>query len=152
MVLINHGTGTLRSITGDIRDNQDLTPEEIGLALLPASLFETLTDEEIGMFFLLYENASPFPVAGVSNETRIGSPVVSATVVAGEQTSFSNLREPVTIVVRLNPVQEGVSCTTKLPSAAGYDILSLLPLQNITRLTCVSWNFSLAGTISLPLH
>ena len=101
--------GTLRPTTGpgNIRD-EDLTPEEIGLALLPASLFETLTDEEIGMFFLLYENASPFPVAGEIGSI-IGSPVVSATVVASEQTSFRNLREPVTIVVRLNQPQEGVS-------------------------------------------
>ena len=111
-----HGTGTLRSITGDFL-NVTLAPEEIGFALLPPSLFDTLPDDMIGTFFSLYESAALFPVAGVSNTgspviTRIGSPVVAATVVTAEQTSFSDLREPVIIVVRLNPVQEGVSCAS----------------------------------------
>ncbi len=94
-----------------------LISEEIGLALLPASLFEPLTDDEIGLFFSFYESALFFPVAGLPNTTisgimtRIGSPVVAATVVTADQTSFSDLIEPVTIVVRLNPVQEGVGCT-----------------------------------------
>ena len=101
--------GTLSSITGDVRTDE-LTSEEIGLILLPASLFEPLTDNITGLLFLLYENASPFPVAGVSNDTRIGSPVIAATVVAGEQISFRDLEEPVRIVLRLNPVLEGVSC------------------------------------------
>ena len=100
--------GTLSPITGDVR-TEELILEEIGLILLPASLFEPLSDNITGLFFLLYENASPFPVAGVSNDTRIGSPVIAATV-AGEQISFRNLSEPVSIVLRLNPVLEGVSC------------------------------------------
>ena len=102
-------SGILRSRTGDARSDEELTAEEISLALLPASLFQNLTDDVIGIFFAFYKNASPFPVANVSNSTRIGSPVVGATVVAGEQTSFYNLIDPVTITVRLNPVQEGVS-------------------------------------------
>ena len=102
-------TGSLLSITGDVRDDK-LSPEEIGLALLPASLFESFTDNEIGIFFSFYENALLFPVDGVSNATRIGSPVVAATVVVGEQTSFNYLREPVTVAVRLNPDQTRVSC------------------------------------------
>ena len=101
-----HGAGILRSITGDFL-NVTLTSEEIGLALLPASLFENLNDTMLGLFFSVYESASFFPVAGVPNTTRIGSPVVAATVVTTEQTSFPDLREPVIIVVRLNP---GVSC------------------------------------------
>ena len=41
--------------------------------------------------------------------TRIGSPIVSATVVTADRASFSDLIEPVTIGVRLDPVTEGVS-------------------------------------------
>ena len=110
----HHGSGTLCSITGDIRNSSE---EIISRVLLPPSLFEPLSDEVIGLFFLFYESASFFPVAGVPNitssdiMTRIGSPVVAATVVTTNQTSFSDLREPVTIVLRLNPVQEGVRCT-----------------------------------------
>ena len=113
-----HGVGTLdlRSITGGFL-NDTLAPEEIGLALLPASLFENIADDEIGLFFSLYESATFFPVADVPSTTtvvgvitRIGSPVVAATVVTAEQTSFPDLREPVIVAVRLNPVLEGVSC------------------------------------------
>lgn len=105
-------TGILHSSTGAVRSEEELTSEEISLALLPPSLFENFTDSAIGIFFTFYKNASPFPVANVPNTTRIGSPVVGATVVAGEQTSFSDLIDPVTITVRLNPVQEGVSVNT----------------------------------------
>ena len=105
------GTGTLRSITGEFL-NETLASEEIGLALLPLSLFENLTDGEIGLFFTVYENAAFFPVADVPDTTRIGSPVIAATAVTAEQTSFPDLREPVIIAVRLNPVQEGVSCAS----------------------------------------
>ena len=109
IIICIHGTGILRSRIGDARSDEELTSEEISLALLPTSLFQNFTDDMIGIFFAFYKNASPFPVANVSNTTRIGSPVVGATVVAGEQTSFYNLIDPVTITVRLNPVQEGVS-------------------------------------------
>ena len=145
-----HGTGILISVTGDFL-NVTLAPEEIGLALLPPSLFETLSDDEIGLFFLLYESAAFFPVAGVSNTngitTVIGSPVIAATVVSEEQTSFPDLSEPVIIAVRLNPVPEGVSCTSFIVAEyiKRYAFISCSIAQNITRCTCVSWDFDLAG-------
>ena len=114
-ILNYHCAGILHSETGEFL-NMMLAPEEIGLALLPPSLFETLPDDEIGLFFTLYESALFFPLADVPSTatmdgtiTRIGSPVVAATVVTDEQDSFSDLSEPVIVAVRLNPVPEGVS-------------------------------------------
>ena len=40
--------------------------------------------------------------------SQVGSPVVGASVSAGGQTEFRDLRDPVIVVLRLNPVPDGV--------------------------------------------
>ena len=91
----------------------------------------------------------PSTTTAVGVITRIGSPVVAATVVTAEQTSFPDLREPVIVAVRLNPVLEGVSCARfYLLNTSSLMLSFLLALQSITRCTCVSWDFSLAGNMS----
>ena len=104
-------TDTLNADT-DERVEDGLSPGQVASAILPAAIFNQIrnlegTDvEAIGVFFSLYEESSLFPIAGAPNDTRIGSPVVAATV-AGR--TFRNLPEPVIVLVRLNDITDGVS-------------------------------------------
>ena len=116
--------------SGDVGNAEEpLAPEEIGTVFLPPSLFTRMeSGAEVGIFFSLYESPSLFPIAGESDlpsedgiMSQVGSSVVAATLSAG-QTEFTNLTDPVIVVVRLNT-----------------------SLQNITRITCVSYDFNLAG-------
>ena len=112
--------------SGNVGDEEELlAPEEIAAAFVPPSLFEQFESDagsrEVGIVFSLYESSSLFPIARESdlpttaeNEdnggimSQVGSPVVAATVSAGGRTEFSNLTDPVTVVLRLNPVLDGV--------------------------------------------
>lgn len=75
---------------------------------LPASLFERVNDQEnVGVFFALYETATLFPVGGenavsggnTTRQTQVGSQVVAATIDSNQE--LTNLENPVTIVFRL---------------------------------------------------
>ena len=120
--------GTL-STSGNVGDEEELlAPEEIATAFLSSSLFEQFeSDAEVGIFFSLYESSSLFPIARETDSpttaeseddggimSQVGSPVVAATVSAGGQTEFRNLSDPVIVVLRLNPVLNGVRITAML--------------------------------------
>ena len=93
-----------------------LNESEIAAAFLPASLFQSITDgrTEVGLFFAVYSTGELFPITDNvqivpgTNETIttiVGSPVLGATV--GPGLSFSNLAEPVRILLRLNELEVG---------------------------------------------
>ena len=113
--------GTLGTASGGAGSAESLAPEELGTALLPSSLFTQIESSagEVGIFFTFYESPTLFPIAGeldIPNEdgimSQVGSPVVAATVSMGGQTEFSNLTDPVIVVLRLNPgVRVVYSCT-----------------------------------------
>ena len=98
-------TDTLNAGT-DERAEDGLLPGQVASATLPATIFRNLGDTDVGVFFSLYEESSLFPIADPLNDTRIGSPVVAATV-AGR--TFRDLPEPVLVLVRLDDVTDGVS-------------------------------------------
>ena len=116
--------GTLGSTSGNVGDDDELlAPEEIATAFLSPSLFEQFESDtgEVGIFFSLYESSSLFPIATETDSSttveseddggimsQVGSPVVAATVSVGGQTEFRNLSDPVIVVLRLNPVLDGV--------------------------------------------
>ena len=78
---------------------------------LPPSLFEELGNAtEVGVGFTFYETAALFPLPeGSPSNLTIGSSVIGALV---DGQSFSNLRDPVTIFLRLTlPVCFGVYYT-----------------------------------------
>ena len=75
---------------------------------LPPSLFAELGNAtEVGVGFTFYETAALFPLPeGSPSNLTVGSSVIGA-LVGGQ--SFSNLRDPVTIFLRLTlPVRFGV--------------------------------------------
>ena len=111
----------LGSLSADAGDSSvdGLAPMEIAAAFLPPMLFEELQiftdidENEVGVFFSLYETATLFPIADVPDTvTEVGSPIVGASVVAMDvQQTFTDLPEPVVITVRLNEVLGQVGCT-----------------------------------------
>ena len=66
--------------------------------ILPASLFQRITAEVVGIGFTFYETAAFFPLP--EDSPTIGSPVIGALVVPG-RFNFSDLSENVTIFLRL---------------------------------------------------
>ena len=85
-----------------------LQPEQDAVVNLPASLFQKIGNHTtIGIFFALYDRPTLFPVnRGSSNETNIGSRVLSITV--GPGLHFQDLEHNITIVLRL--ITENVRC------------------------------------------
>ena len=85
-----------------------LPVEQDAAISLPASLFERVNDQEnVGVFFALYETATLFPVGGensisdgnTTRQTQVGSQVVAATIDSSQE--LTNLENPVTILFRL---------------------------------------------------
>ena len=78
---------------------------------LPASLFQSIntTETSVGIFYTVYETGNLFPIrnategTNASVKTVVGSPVLAVTV--GPRLNFSNLTEPVTILLRLNELE-----------------------------------------------
>ena len=101
-------------LTGSTNINT-LNEDETAAAFLPASLFQSLTDlDNVGSFYIVYQTGALFPITNateIDQETNasvttvVASPVLAATV--GLQLSFSELEEPVRILLRLNEL--GVS-------------------------------------------
>ena len=76
-------------------------PEDQGASIsLPPSLFAELENAtEVGVVFTFYETAALFPLPeGSPSNLTVGSSVIGA-LVGGQ--SFSDLRDPVTIFLRL---------------------------------------------------
>lgn len=90
---------------------EQLAPEEDAVINLPPSLFRQIVNRStVGLFFVLYNDATLFPVGerNTNNarlaQTRIGSSVLAATV--GEGFRFENLEENVTLALRLFSTEE----------------------------------------------
>ena len=79
--------------------------------VLPGSLFKRINLPNVGAVFGIYETTNLFPVAGADyNETVVtetGSQILSATVGNGS-INLDNLREPVSVTLRLN-ISDSVS-------------------------------------------
>ena len=87
-------------------------PPQLDAAIdLPPSLFRLIGDRtNVGIFFALYDTPTLFPVDGgrflnvmERVERAVGSRVLAATV--GPGINFENLQDPVTIVLRVQPVE-----------------------------------------------
>ena len=88
-----------------------LPPAQNAAIRLPASLFKRIDDhddDDVGIFFALYDNSTLFPVDGGSNvsndidipmRTEVGSHVLAATV--GPGLDFPDLTDNIIIVFRL---------------------------------------------------
>ena len=83
-----------------------LQPQQHAAISLPHSLFEMIGDRtDVGVFFVLYDRPTLFPVDGrrnnsdVPRQTDVGTRVLAATV--GPGLNFQNLADPVVIVLRL---------------------------------------------------
>ena len=84
-----------------------LSENETAAAFLPPSLFQSITDlNSIGSFFAVYSSGVLFPIANVT--TVVGTPVLAATV--GSGLNFSNLAEPVRVLLRLNELEVSDKC------------------------------------------
>ena len=108
-------------LTGSTNINT-LNEDETAAAFLPASLFKSLTDfDNVGSFYIVYQTGALFPITNITEidqetnasvTTAVASPVLAATV--GLQLSFSELEEPVRILLRLNELgvsnRNGVVC------------------------------------------
>ena len=84
-----------------------LNQQEVAAIRLPASLFQDITDNRtnVGVFFAVYSVSYLFPVQqdpaneNITKRTVVGSRILASTV--GPGLDFSNLTEPVSIVLRL---------------------------------------------------
>ena len=88
---------------GHVKSGQ-LSSHQHAAVDLPASLFHQINDHtSIGIFFMLYETTTLFPVDDEesvnSNETEVGSHVLSVTV--GSGLNFQDLLHNITILLRL---------------------------------------------------
>ena len=82
-------------------------------AFLPASLFQSITNRtSVGIVFVVYDTGALFPITNATEQvqgtnasitTVVGSPVLGVTV--GPGLNFSNLTEPVRILLRLNELE-----------------------------------------------
>ena len=85
------------------------------MVFLLHALFKRIDDRtNVGAFFVFYETPILFPVGGeltdrssLSRKNVVGSHVLAATV--GPGINFLNLDEPITIVLRLQVTESGVS-------------------------------------------
>ena len=99
-------TGRSFSSGGQTRSTNisTLSENETAAVFLPASLFQSITDRNsIGSFFAVYNSGALFPTTNAT--AVVGSPVLAATV--GSGLNFSNLTEPVSILLRLNELEVG---------------------------------------------
>ena len=89
------------------RGNTSITTLAVNLTAavnLPASLFQSITNRTVvGMFFAVYNTGTLFPTKNAT--TVVGSPVLGVAV--GPGLNFSNLTEPVRILLRLHEVEVG---------------------------------------------
>ena len=80
---------------------------------LPASLFQSIVNRtNVGVVFNVYNTGVLFPITNATEQvqgtnasitTVVGSPVLGVTV--GSGLNFSNLTEPVSILLRLNELE-----------------------------------------------
>ena len=84
-----------------------LNEDETAAVFLPPSLFQSI-GTSVGIFFAVYNTGALFPITNATRQvqgknasitTVVGSPVLAVTV--GSGLNFSNLPEPVRILLRL---------------------------------------------------
>ena len=109
-----------------------LNKDETAATFLPASLFQSITKHDnIGSFYAVYNTAVLFPIARTDQEmntsvtTVVGSPVLAATI--GLRQNFSELTEPVRILLRLNNlgVSDSVAYLASFPGPTQLSIALL---------------------------
>ena len=114
-----------------------LNKDETAATFLPASLFQSITKHDnIGSFYAVYNTAVLFPIAQTDQEmntsvtTVVGSPVLAATI--GLQQNFSELTEPVRILLRLNNlgVSDSVAYLASFPGPTQLSIALLLSFHS----------------------
>ena len=118
-------------VNDDTTSDSPVTPgmlplEQNAAISLPATLFERVDQENVGVFFAFYETATLFPVGGqntisdgnTSRQTQVGSQVVAATIDSNQE--LTNLENPVTIVFRLQ-----INTTTEVRPTV---LISLFPV------------------------
>ena len=96
-----------------------LLPQQDAGINLPATLFSRIAGRtNVGVYFALYSRTVLFPtnemrrnISGEETVPEVGSRVFAATV--GPGLNFTNLEEPVTIVLRLTSQEGTVSCTLR---------------------------------------
>ena len=89
------------------------TLNETAAAILPASLFQLITNQDsVAIFFAVYDTGVLFPITNArelvqrtnaSITTVVGSPVLAVSV--GPGLNFNGLVEPVRISLRLNELE-----------------------------------------------
>ena len=81
---------------------------------LPASLFQSIitTETSVRIFYTVYNSGVLFPITNATEQVPgtnesitivVGSPVLAVTV--GPRLNFSNLTEPVSILLQLNELE-----------------------------------------------
>ena len=92
--------------TGNINIDT-LSENDTAAAFLPASLFRSITDlNSIGSFFAVYNSGTLFPITNAT--TVVDTPVLAVTV--GSGLNFSNLTDPVRVLLRLNELEVSGKC------------------------------------------
>ena len=95
------------------RQTGNATLNETAAAILPASLFQLITNQDsVANFFAVYDTGVLFPITNATQlvqrtnasiTTVVGSPVLAVSV--GPGLNFSGLVEPVRISLRLNELE-----------------------------------------------
>ena len=95
------------------RQTGNATLNETAAAILPASLFQLITNQSsVANFFAVYDTGVLFPITNATQlvqrtnasiTTVVGSPVLAVSV--GPGLNFSGLVEPVRISLRLNELE-----------------------------------------------
>ena len=86
-----------------------------GSVSISPGLFSRISSDQIGLVFTLYAEATLLPVRDPANEgsanstlrTEVGSPIIAATVGAGQQ--FRDIDPPVVVTLRLGNFSGSVS-------------------------------------------
>ena len=95
------------------RQTGNATLNETAAAILPASLFQLITNQDsVANFFVVYDTGVLFPITNATQlvqrtnasiTTVVGSPVLAVSV--GPGLNFNGLVEPVRISLRLNELE-----------------------------------------------
>ena len=130
--------------SGSGRGNTSITTlsvNETAATFLPASLFQSITNRtSVGIVFAVYDTGVLFPITNATQQfqdtnasltTVVGSPVLGVTV--GPGLNFSNLTEPVRILLRLNELEVSDKC-----EKCFYNVIISLTLR-------VEWLLSIPG-------
>ena len=90
-------------------------PTSSASVFLPPALFKSINKTDVGIVFSVYHTASFFPIANVSNTTKIASIILGASVVSGNDVPFENLSAPVQFIFIISSkVWSSIMCKAML--------------------------------------